>query len=88
MGSDTRPGALWKSRPDGIDGDTLPGVLANGSLAPTRRYGIVRSSSRGLQKTAAGKLDARQDLDRPRPARRHTPRGTHRPDGPTRRERS
>lgn len=89
MSSDTRPGALWKSRPGGIDGDTLPGVLVNGSLAPTQRYGIVRSSSRGLpDKATAGKLDARQDLDRPRPARRHTPRGTFRPDGPTRRERS
>ncbi|MFF2512185.1 hypothetical protein [Streptomyces sp. NPDC058086] len=33
MSSDTRPGALWKSRPDGIDGDTLPGALVNGSLA-------------------------------------------------------
>ncbi|MGW3669262.1 hypothetical protein [Streptomyces sp. NPDC005141] len=34
MSSDTRPGALWKSRPGGgIDGETLPGVLVNGSLA-------------------------------------------------------
>jgi hypothetical protein len=67
-----------------MDGDTLPGALVNGSLAPTRRYGIVRSGSKGLpDKAAAGKLGARQDLDQPRPARRHTPRGTHRPDGPT-----
>lgn len=88
MSFDTRPGALWKARPGGMDGDTLPGVLVNGSLAPTRRYRIVRSGSRELpDKAAAGKLDARQDLDRPRPARRHTPRGTLRPDGPTRRER-
>ncbi|MFD8221391.1 hypothetical protein ACFV2U_49045 [Streptomyces sp. NPDC059697] len=59
MISDTRPGPLWKSRPDGMDGDTLPGVLVNGSLAPTRRYGIVRSGSRDLpDKAAAGKLDA------------------------------
>jgi hypothetical protein len=33
MSSDTLPRALWKSRPDGIDGDTLPGVLVNGNLA-------------------------------------------------------
>lgn len=68
MSSDTRPGAPGKSRPAGMDGDTLPGVLVNGSLAPTRRYGIVRSGSRLPDKTAAGKLDARHDLDRPPPS--------------------
>jgi hypothetical protein len=39
MGSDTRPGALWKSRPGGMEGDTLLGVLGNGSL-------VVRGRSR------------------------------------------